>query len=158
MAGNPRKLFWGTMVSIVVLMAGLSACGPKTVNTQVAVVAQYGEALMQSIGAAQNVVITAESTGVLPTDQARASIQRFVEAATYGEAAAKMMDEIITLNQGDPTRSQMIIRLIDLLNRINHTAIGALLPLKIEAVSKDVALLIGQIGTLINTINREVLR
>jgi hypothetical protein len=158
MVSNQRRAFWSSMIAVVSLMAVLSACGPKTINTKIAVVAGYGEGLMKSIGAAQNTVIAAEAAGILPRNQARASVERFVEAATYAEQAADLMDTIVNLSEGDVTRAQLIIRVVDLLNRVSHTSIGGLLPIQVEAVSKEVAALIQQTATLINTINREVLR
>jgi hypothetical protein len=143
------------LILILAMMVG--SCTPKSVNTTISNIAGHGKALMESISIAQNAVIAAEASGLLPTDQARKSIQKFVEAARYGEDAAKLLEQI-RQTADSATRQQLIIRVISLLNSVSHTSIGALLPIKVDAVSEDVGKLIAQMNILISTINREVLR
>jgi hypothetical protein len=155
MLGKRATLY---LIALTLAATGIvAACANNPTPRIVATTASYGKVLMQGIDTAQQAVIRAEAAGVIQRNAARASVQRFVDAAAAGEKASAAMDRLLNISDAT-SRASLIAEIVALLDSISGYALNALVPVENQQLRAELSALVAEISRTIATINREVLR
>lgn len=142
--------------AILVAIFG-AACATNPTPRVVATAAQYGDLLVQGVGAAQSAVIAAEASGLISRDKAREAVSRFVSATKLAEQSAALMERLLAAS-GASSRLALVAEIASLLDQIAALATSALVPINDEGLRARLSALVSQINVTVATVNREVLR